>query len=72
MPQTKQQEAGSETPGQEEPPHSSLTPGARALIVDELGEEWLKRHSFLTDEVTEEEVATLLPWLKEVTAAKRT
>ncbi len=70
MPQAKQDEAGSETLSQDEPAHSNLTPAARALIVEELGEEWLKRHSFLTDEVTEEEVVTLLPWLKEVTAER--
>jgi hypothetical protein len=70
MPQATEDKAGSETLRQEEPPRSNLTPGARAVIVEELGEEWLRRHSFLTDEVDEDEARTLLPWLKEVTATK--
>lgn len=46
-------------------PHRNLAPDARALLVRELGEEWLRTHNFIAQEMTLADVQRLLPWLKE-------
>lgn len=53
---------------QEEPAHHNLTPEARDFLVRELGEGWLREHSFIAKQVTLSEVQRLLPWFREMKA----
>lgn len=47
-----------------------FTPAARAFLIKNFGEDWVKQRQFIAERMTLNQVRKLLPWLKAITSDK--